>query len=73
MTGLVGGLSQAAASRQQSEPQADEIDGLKCCRAQAANGRLKPNSRRVDDAECELCHMDAESPDHLILLCPTAV
>jgi len=25
---LVGGLSQAAASRQQSEPQADEIDGL---------------------------------------------
>ena len=40
---LVGGLSQAAAPRQQSEPQADEIDGLKCCRAQAANGRLKPN------------------------------
>ena len=69
MTGLVGGLSQAAAPRQRSEPQADEIDGL----SQAANGRLKPNSRRVDDAECELCHMDAESPDHLILLCPTAV
>ena len=42
---LVGGLSQATASRQQSGPQAKKIDGLRILPGPSskANSRLKPN------------------------------